>query len=606
MLSVYDYGVIGFYFLFMLVIGWVCRRFIANTSDYFRGGAKVLWWMVGSSAFMLSFSAWTFTGGAGKAYQDGLIILAIYIGNALGFFFNFLLFAPRFRQMRVVTGMQAVRLRFGAANEQFFTWLQIPLGILYAGIWLTGLSTFISSVFNIDLASTVIGTGMVVVVIAVIGGSWAVVAGDFIQMLILMPVTIVAAFLAVGRVGGLTAFLEKAPHRHFALTEGCRSQILVLWIVAILVKQCISTNTLMEASRYLSVKDTRNARRAALLGMVLFIIGPLVWFIPPMVAAITHPDLSGMFPRLKNHAADAAYVAACFDVMPNGMIGLLISGIFAATMSAMDGGLNKNAGVFVKNFYQVLLRPGAKETELLLAAKITTFLFGLLVIGAALLFSLRSNADLFNLMQKYGGLVVLPYSVPLVLGVLVRSAPSWAGWTTVLVGFATSLLGNRYLTPQWIAGVMGWPALSKREGDDWTLLLGVLLNATVCTLWFLGSCRFSHRRPAEEKARVDQFFKQMTTPIDFQKEIGAGNDATQYHTLGLLCLIYGSFLVLLLAIPNPAWGRLGIFFCMGCMIGTGGLLFWHGLRLKRVAELTAVIAAPVPTQPTEAAVNPSE
>src|ERR1700722_1513999 len=193
MLSHYDYGVIGFYFVFMLLIGWVCRRFIANTSDYFRGGGKVLWWMGGSSAFMLSFSAWTFTGAASKAYQDGFIILAIYVGNALGFLFNFLFFAARFRQMRVVTAMQAVRKRFGAGNEQFFTWLQIPLGIMYAGIWLMGLSVFVSAVCNVDLAATILVTGAVVLTIAVLGGSWAVVAGDFIQMLILMPVTIVAA-----------------------------------------------------------------------------------------------------------------------------------------------------------------------------------------------------------------------------------------------------------------------------------------------------------------------------------------------------------------------------------------------------------------------------
>src|ERR1700743_641220 len=130
MLSRYDYAVIGFYFVFMLLIGWVCRRFISNTSDYCRGGGKVLWWMVGSSAFMLSFSAWTFTGAASKAYQDGAIVLTIYIGNAVGFLFHYLPCAARFRQMRVVTAMQAVRKRFGPANEQFFTWLQIPLGVL--------------------------------------------------------------------------------------------------------------------------------------------------------------------------------------------------------------------------------------------------------------------------------------------------------------------------------------------------------------------------------------------------------------------------------------------------------------------------------------------
>ena len=70
----------------------------------------------------------------------------------------------------------------------------------------------------------------------------------------------------------------------------------------------------------------------------------------PMVARIVHPDLHAMFPGLKN-PAEGAFVAAGLDNMPAGMLGLLISGIFGATMSNMDVGLNKNAGFFVKNFY---------------------------------------------------------------------------------------------------------------------------------------------------------------------------------------------------------------------------------------------------------------
>ena len=121
MLSTYDYLVIGFYFAFMAMIGWVCRKFITNTSDYFRGGGKMLWWMAGCSAFVAQFSAWTFTGAAGKAYQDGPVIMVLYFANALGFLFNFLFFAPRFRQMRVVTSLQGVKARFGSGSEQFFT-----------------------------------------------------------------------------------------------------------------------------------------------------------------------------------------------------------------------------------------------------------------------------------------------------------------------------------------------------------------------------------------------------------------------------------------------------------------------------------------------------
>src|SRR5947199_9548025 len=99
----YDYAVLVFYFGFMLAIGWVFRRFVSNVSDYFRGGGKALWWMVGGSAFMVQFSAWTFTGAASKAYADGWPIAVIYVGYAIGFLFKANYFAPKFRLLRVVS-----------------------------------------------------------------------------------------------------------------------------------------------------------------------------------------------------------------------------------------------------------------------------------------------------------------------------------------------------------------------------------------------------------------------------------------------------------------------------------------------------------------------
>jgi Na+/proline symporter len=580
MLSTYDYLVIGFYFLFMAMIGVICRKFIGNTSDYFRGGGKMLWWMTGCSAFVGQFSAWTFTGAAGKAYQDGPVIMVLYFANALGFFCNYVFFAPRFRQTRVVTSIQAVKARFGNGSEQFFTWVQLPVGVLYAGIWLSGLSVFISAAFGLDLFTTVIVTGSVVLFMAVIGGSWAVAAGDFIQTLVLMPITLVTAFLAIAKVGGWTTFLDKLPRHHLHWTEGARPEILYLWIIAILFKQFISTNNLLEASRYLNAKDGKQAKKAALLASGLFLVGPLFWFIPPMVARILHPDMHAVFPNLKN-PAEGAFVAAGLDTMPAGMLGLLISGIFGATMSNMDIGLNKNAGFFVKNFYQVLIRPHAPEKEMMLVSKVTTLLLGLLVITAALTFS-TGKIGLFNLMLQFGGLIALPYCIPLIWGTLIKRAPAWAGWTTVLLGFATSYFGKFFLTAAWLQHFMGWGSqpLSAREGDDWVLLLGVLLDVVVCSAWFLGTCLFAHTRSPQEKERVEKFFTQMNTPIDFHKEEGAGNDAQQYRTLGIMAMIYGAFISLLVLIPNSPLGRLGMFACAGTMLGVGGILFWNYKRLQ--------------------------
>ena len=57
----YEYLVIAGYFLLILGIGFAFKNMAKNsTSDYFRGGGRMLWWMVGSTAFMAQFSAWTF------------------------------------------------------------------------------------------------------------------------------------------------------------------------------------------------------------------------------------------------------------------------------------------------------------------------------------------------------------------------------------------------------------------------------------------------------------------------------------------------------------------------------------------------------------------
>lgn len=154
----YNLLVVGVYFLFLIAIGWMFRTFTSNTSDYFRGGGNMLWWMVGSTAFMTQFSAWTFSGAAGKAFNDGFPVAIIFMANAFGYFMNFAYFAPKFRQLRVVTVIQAVRQRFGSKNEQVFTWTSMPTSVINAGIWLNALAIITSGLFNIDIEYTIWAT----------------------------------------------------------------------------------------------------------------------------------------------------------------------------------------------------------------------------------------------------------------------------------------------------------------------------------------------------------------------------------------------------------------------------------------------------------------
>lgn len=578
MLSYYDYAVIAVYFLFMLVIGWVFHRSNKSTNDFFRGGGKVLWWIVGATAFMTQFSAWTFTGAASKAYDNGFLVLAIFVTNALAFFVNYLFTAHRLRRMRVITMFEGVRKRWSRGNEQFFTWIQLPIGTVTAAIALYSLGVILSSVFGLDIRLTMILAGLVVIFMAVFGGAWAATAGDFMQMLVLMAVTTAAAFLALHRVGGVSGFVHQLPEGSFVWGEPGRGGVVAFWIVALFFGNVVNVNNVSAGYRYLCAKDDSHARRGALLASVLFIVGPVLWFIPPMVGRIIFPDLS-VVPALSGldpaHLSDGAYLAVGIAIMPKGMIGLIVTSLFAATISNMDTGLNRNTGIFIRSFYQPVLRRNASDHELMIASRIATTVFGVITVLCAFVFYSMKNLSLFQLMQAIAALVTLPIMMPLLLGILYKRTPPWSGWTTVAVCFVASTV-VAYLTtlfgPDAYQRVVGAATpLTPVEQNYVVYGLGVFANVVVGSLWFFGTAFWYNRQPPEFRASVEAFFKDLATPVVFADEGVANVDGSQYRTLGTLCSIYGGFIGLLAFIPNPAVGR-AAFLIVGGVIGGIGLL----------------------------------
>lgn len=590
MLTVYDYIAIAFFFLFMLALGPIFKRYSEDDSDFFRGGGQMLWWMVGGSAFMCQFSAWTFTGAASKAYQDGTLVALLFFANAAGFFINYLWFAPRFRRMRIVSPIEGVRERFGATNEQIFTWLQIPMSLVYAALWLSGLAVFATAVFGFDITQTIWVVGIVVIILSVAGGSWAICAGDFVQLLILMAVSIATAFMVLGHpdIGGISGLIEKVPSHHFNWSEVAHSEIIWLWIICTFVHKFVNLNNMQDSYRYLNVKDEKQSRKAALLAAVLMLIGPVIWFIPPMAASVLSPDLSVEFPNVAK-PNETAYIFAAMQVLPAGMMGLLVCGLFAATISSMDSGLNRNAGIFVRSFYQRVVKdPSSKH--LLVVGRVASAVFGVFIILIAIFINELKDIDLFDAMMLFGGMIAVPYAIPLMWGIIFKKTPPWSGWSTVLIGFIVSFVltygrevdgvKNYLIDPAWIGQWLGFEGeLSTREQKDYLYFAPVYANVVICSVWFFLTSLFYGSSSDEHKQRVDKFFTAMNTPINFEKEVGKGKDSVQSKTLGILCLIYGSFVLLMALVPNPLTGRLAFLFCGG-LIASVGLLLYRASKKK--------------------------
>ena len=581
-----DILVVAVYFVFMVIIGFLFKRLAgSSTSDYFRGGGKMLWWMVGSTAFMTQFSAWTFTGAAGKAYTDGFPILVIFMANAFGFLLSWWFFSYRFRQMRTVTPIEGVRRRFGATNEQVFTWATMPTSIVYTGIWLNGLALFVSAVFKIDISTTIIATGLIVLFISLIGGAWGVVASDFVQMVVIMAVTVVCAVAAIVKVGGPSNLIEQFPADTIMGNSMNYPLLFISWFIFMFVKQLQNINNMNDSYRFLTAKDSTNARKAALLAFILMLIGPIIWFLPPWATAVLYPDAAlAHSAELGKKAADAVYLVFVERVMPAGMVGLLMAAVFAATMSSMDSGLNRNAGVFVRNFYSIFIDKKATDRKLMRVSQIVTLVFGVLIIMVALFINSLKELSLFDAMMYVSTLLQMPILVPLFFGIFIRKTPDWAAWATLIVGVGVSYIVSFVITPEVIAQWLNLEnGFTGREASDLKVMNGVIGHLFITGGFFCLTTKFYKAPEVERQKEIDEFWQDVDTPV-VECEGQDIVDRQQRSMLGKLILIFGALVTAMILIPNPFWGRIAFLFC-GAVIFTVG---WLLLKSAKVGLETQV------------------
>ncbi|PMG48303.1 transporter [Vibrio lentus] len=573
--------IVGIYFLFLIAIGWMFRTFTSTTSDYFRGGGNMLWWMVGATAFMTQFSAWTFTGAAGKAYADGMAVAVIFLANAFGYLMNYLYFAPKFRQLHVVTPIDAIRMRFGSLNEQVFTWSGMPNSIVSAGIWLNGLAIIASGIFGFDMTTTIILTGLVVLVMSVTGGSWAVIASDFMQMVIIMAVTVTCAAVAIVQGGGVTEIINDFPVAEGASFVSGNNlnyvSIFGIWAFFIFFKQFSITNNMLNSYRYLAAKDSKNAKKAALLACILMTIGPIIWFMPPWFVAGQGVDLAAHYPDAGSKAGDFAYLYFVEQYMPAGMVGLLIAAMFAATMSSMDSGLNRNSGIFVINFYQPILRPNATEKELMVVSKLMSSVFGVAIILIALFINSLKGLSLFDTMMYVGALIGFPMTIPAFCGFFIKKTPDWAGWGTLVVGAIVSYIVGFVITAEMLQNWFNLEPLTGREWSDLKVAVGLIAHLTFTGGFFILSTLFYKPLEASRQKDVDTFFNNLATPLVSESTAQKKLDNKQRHMLGSLIAVSGVAVMAMFALPNPFWGRMMFVLC-------GGIVFIVGLMLVKAVD----------------------
>jgi Na+/proline symporter len=606
MISRYDYISIVFYFVFVIGVGIVFSRRNKNTSDYFRGGGIMPWWMAGVSAWMASFSAWTFTGAAGKIYQSGSYVLLLYYSSIAAYVIILVFTCYRFRRMRAVTPMEAIRARYGAATQQFVTWIRLPFLMLFGGVGLNTVGVFMSGAFGVELPYVIMALGGMVTFVSLVGGAFGVAASDFVQMFLVVTVTLVISVFALfqSAVGGFSGLLEKVPASHFHWGEIARPEFITLWFMALMFNTIFAQNSMEMSAKYLMARSDAHARKMVLFPLIGTIVGPLLWILPPMVASVVHQGGLGHILPTLSHPEEGAFLVTAHDVLPAGMLGLLIAGIFGATLSNLDASVNQGVGILVRNFYLPVINPLCSEKKLLILSKCCTAAFGLLIIKIGLIISQQRTAGLFDFLNQLGVGLWLPLAVPMCLGLFYKRTPPWSGWATALVGLVTSFAimfcvkAQAVLDPAstklliqiqiWIeshlqvtlpvvSDLVGWiPGMAapfKPEETTQAFLIATAFGViAVSVAWYFFTSLFYESSPAKYKANLEEFFGRLQKPIEGMTVEQVRENTKVVGAIGWLCMIFGAFVVLMILVPNEGLKRLAFLFSGGCIFSVGWLL----------------------------------
>ncbi|MFH0991708.1 MAG: hypothetical protein V1799_17005 [bacterium] len=643
--NIFDYVVVGSYFLFMLGIGLYFMRFNKGAKEYFAGGNMIPWWASGMTLYMANFTAWTFSGAAGFTYSTGPFMLIWFSLGSIAYFFGTLLTAKLWRRSRSISPVEYTHTRYNVTTQQLLGWIIAVNFTLSAGVQLAATSKLLAPILNLDVTTMTLVTGGVILAYTFLGGIWAVSVTDVVQGVILLATTFIVMPLSVMLVGGFGKLFESLSPLTFEHTyNGVYYD--EHWLLSILV---ISTIGFAAGSgqRFYSVKDEKSALKVGFFAAVLGLAGPLMFGIPPLVARVIWPDLSKVDffqPYLASNPQDLVYLGLCVKLLPNGLIGMFIAAMLAATMSTLSYVYNMVSSIVARDMVQGVFRPKTTDEELLKIGKISSISLGLIVTGLAVLF-INSKFGIFNMMQAFFTLFNVPVNIPLCFGLLNRRVPKWSAVASITWGLLAGVAGRYilgwnigpqvylaivlslsiYTTSLWTgrlyvsskgalaaiglfiavalgalftntivgevpAAIQGFASWFGMEGAVMVKLLGWICAAAFGISLF-GFAKLFTLDTEEDRKKIFELFKKLDTPVDVAKEVfGAGKmQISVFPLVGATMIVIGGLMTTMFFTDISGQERIIMVLMIAFLVLLGAFLWYLGKK----SEIRGV------SQPTE-------
>ncbi len=433
MISIIDYLIIGFFLLSIVAISlYYTKQASENIDNFFLGGRKLSWWLAGTSMVATTFAADTPLLITELVANNGISGNWIWWNGAIGGLLAAFFFSRYWHRAGILTDVEFIELRYSGLAAKFLRGFKaIYLGLFMNVIiiaWVNlALITFLVGLFDLSYEIAFIYMVSImglVVLYSALSGFLGIVITDFIQFIIAMIGCILLAIFVIqspeiGDIENLKTLLPKEtfsflPKIDFSLDNlNTHTKSLTISVATFFsfigIQWWASWYPGSEpggggyiAQRMMSTKKENSAIKATLFFQIAHhCIRPWPWIIVALASLVLYPDLG-------EHEKRLGYVYTIRDFLPTGLKGLIIVGFLSAYMSTISTQFNWGTGYLVNDFYKRFLKPQANQKQLIITARIFTFIIMLISIIITSYLETLTSAFLFIIEASAGlGLVLI-------------------------------------------------------------------------------------------------------------------------------------------------------------------------------------------------------
>jgi SSS family solute:Na+ symporter len=495
-----DYAILAIYFIVVLGVGFAARRYIKTSLDYFLSGRSLPAWITGLAFVSANLGATEILGMGANGAQYGVATVNYYwIGAVPAMVFLGLVMMPFYYGSKVRSVPEYLRLRFSNSSH-IFNSITFALGtILIAGVNLYALALVLELLLGWTILTGIVVAAVIVLVYITLGGLSSAIYNEVLQFFViiaaLIPISVIGLH-ALGGWSGLSDKIEKTKlgeaglHALQGTAPGhVTNPIGATWIglvfgLGFVLSFSYWTTNFAEVQRALSAKNLSAGQRTPLIGAFPKLFIPAITVIPGLVALVVVPKLGSDTGTL---AYNNAIPLLMNKYLPNGMLGIALTGLMASFMAGVAANVSAFNTVVTTDIVEPYIQRDRPDAYYVRVGRIVTIAGMIVAIGTALIASGYSN--LMNYLQALFSIFNAPLFATFIIGMFWKRSTPAAGFWGLVAGTTAALV--TYIGYKWA----GWFSFgSDLDESFWGAGAAFVIDAVVTVAVTL----FTKPKPVEE------------------------------------------------------------------------------------------------------------